>query len=325
MRRAMTGLMILAMTVGGVSPTFGAVGDVTTVATFDADAFELPEGVTIDKRGHIYVTMPFLAEGNVRRVDLDGTDHPVADLPTGGGFGPLGLTVDGPGNLYVGVVTTDPATQGVYRVTPDGASQRLPGSGAIAFANDVTFGDRGTLYVADSTGNIWRIPNGGATELWLAHDLLEGNGSAGFGFPVGANGIAYRHRTVYVTNTEQGSIVAVPVRSDGSAGTPTIVAQSAALGGADGVELDVLGNLYVNVIARSEIVRVAPDGSSIDTVADGDDGFDFPSTSAFGTGGGERTTLYTVNFSIGPLFGGTRTWGPALLAIDTGAVGLPQP
>jgi hypothetical protein len=42
-------------------------------------------------------------------------------------------------------------------------------------------------------------------------------------------------------------------------------------------------------------------------------------------GRADRSTLYTVNFSVGPFFGGTRTFGPAVLAVDTGALGLPQP
>ena len=64
-------------------------------------------------------------QGNVRRVHSDGTNHVVATLPTGGGFGPLGLTADAPGNLYVAVTTSDPATQGVYRVARNGATARL--------------------------------------------------------------------------------------------------------------------------------------------------------------------------------------------------------
>jgi sugar lactone lactonase YvrE len=322
-------LAAVTVTAFGVAPVGAApgpvVGGVKTVRAYNAapDSLELPEGVAVDKRGAVYVTFPFL--GELRRVDRNGTEHLVATLPTGGGFGPLGLTPDAPGNLYVGVVTTSAATQGVYRVTPEGMSARLPGTEAIAFANDVTFGDRGTLYVADSVGKVWRIPKGGSAELFLESPLLVGNGSLGLGFPVGANGITYRHGTLYVTVTEQSSIVAIPVRPDGSAGEPSMLVQDPALFGADGVELDVHGNLFVSVIAQSTLVHVASDTLAITTLLDGSDGLDFPSTAAFGTGGGERRTLYAVNFSVGPFFGGNRTAGPRLLAIKTNATGLPQP
>jgi sugar lactone lactonase YvrE len=214
----------------------------------------------------------------------------------------------------------------VYRVTPSGDASRLPGTEAIGFANGVAFGDRGTLYVTDSmVGKVWRIPKGGTAEEWVQSSLLEGDDSAPLPFPIGANGITYRHRTVYVTNTELGSIVAIPVTPGGSAGTPEVLIQSPALGGADGVALDVRGNLHVAVIAQSTIVKVAPDGSSLEVLADGDDDLDYVSSVAFGSGHGERRTLYAVNFSVGPLFGDVRTSGPRLLAVEAGVPGLPQP
>ena len=300
------------------------VGSVTTLRSYDADAGELPEGLAVDKRGAIYLTMPFI--GELRRVAPDGSETVVAQLPIGNGPGALGLAVSAPGDLYAGVATSDPATQGVYRVTPDGVVSRVPGSEAIDFANGLAFGDRGTLYVTDSiAGEVWRIPRDGPAELWVADPLLEGDGSAPLPFPVGANGIAYHHRTVYVTNTELGSIVAIPVLPDGTADEPRLVVQDAALGGADGVAIDVHGNLYVAVIAQSTIVRVTPDGSTIDVLADSADHLDYPSSVAFGSGRGARTTLYAVNFSAGPIFGDVRTWGPRLLAVEAGVPGLPQP
>jgi sugar lactone lactonase YvrE len=268
----------------------------------------------VDKRGHIYVSMTFL--GELRRIDRDGSEHLVATLPTGNGFGPLGLAVDARGTVYAGVGTLDPATQGVYRVTADGVATRLPGTSAIGFANGLAFDHRGTLYVADSmNGLIWRVPQGGAAEVWLDTPLLHGDGSGPLPFPLGANGIVYRHGTLYVTNTELGSIVAVPVRPDGSPGEAVVLAQGPALAGADGITADGHGNLYVAVIAQSTILRVAPDGSSITTVADASDGIDYASSLTFGTSHGDRKTLFVVNFSVGPFFGDVRTWGPALLAI----------
>lgn len=81
---------------------------VETLLTFDPDVDELPEGVAVDKRGQIYISFPFT--GELRRLDPDGSQHLVATLPIGGGFGPLGLAVDPPGNVFVAVVTFDPAT-----------------------------------------------------------------------------------------------------------------------------------------------------------------------------------------------------------------------
>ena len=40
----------------------------------------------------------------------------------------------------------------------------------------------------------------------------------------GANGIAYRRGAVYVTSYGQGTIVRIPIRADGSAGSAEVVA-----------------------------------------------------------------------------------------------------
>ena len=129
-----------------------ATGEVQTLRTYDPDAGELPEGIAIDKRGRIYLSMAPL--GELRRIDTDGSEHVVAQLPVGGGNGALGLAVDAPGNVYVAVHTNDPATQGVYRVTPAGDVSRLPGSEQIGFANGVAFGDGDLL---DASGDLARL------------------------------------------------------------------------------------------------------------------------------------------------------------------------
>jgi len=300
-------------------------GGVKTLRTFDPNAGQNPENLAVDKQGRIYIAFPFT--GELRREDPDGSEHVVAHLPTENGFGPLGVAIDAPGTVYVDDVTFDASTQGVYRVDPSsGEFQRIPGTEAIQLANGITFDDRGTLYVTDSiAGSVWRIPKGGSAELWVQDELLAGDNSGPLPFPIGANGIAYRHRTMYVNNSEKGSIVSIPVAADGSAGTPNVLAQDPALGGADGLAMDVHGNLYVAALPQSSIVRVSPDGSSITQIASGNDGLDFASGVAFGNGKGDRTTLYIVNFSVGPLFGAPRTFGPALLAMDVGVPGLPQP
>jgi sugar lactone lactonase YvrE len=228
--------------------------------------------------------------------------------------------------VYVAVTTGDPATSGVYRVARDGSTMRLPGTEAIAFPNSLAFGKRGTLYVTDSAaGAVWRIPRGGAAELWLQDPLLVGDGSAPLPFPIGANGIAYRGGVVYVANTELGHIVAIRVGKDDSPLSPQVIAQDPALTGADGLALDVHGRLYVAVAGQSTIVRLDPDGSNLTTIATADDGIDLASNLAFGTAKGQRKTLFAVNFALGPMFGFPQGAGPALLAIDAGVRGQPLP
>lgn len=140
----------------------------------------------------------------------------------------------------------------------------------------------------------------------------------------GANGIAYRHGTLFVSNTEKASIVTIPIAQDGTAGKPTVLVQDPALSGPDGIAFDVHGRVYVAVISQSALKRVDRDGS-IHVIADADDGLDWPSSVAFGTGKGERRSMYAVNFAIGENFGSSEGAGPALLKIAVDAPGMPLP
>ena len=111
---------------------------------------------------------------------------------------------------------------------------------------------------------------------------------------------------------------------DGSLGVPTTIASGAALGGADGVALDVRGRIYVAVIGQSAIVRVDHKGR-IRPVADADDGLDWVSSLAFDTRPGHRRTMYAVNFAIGTQFGNPPGHGPALLTVPVGIPGMLLP
>jgi sugar lactone lactonase YvrE len=292
-----------------------ATNHVRTVVSFDLAAGEFPEGVAVDKRGNIFVSL-IAPVSEIRKVRPDGTQTLLTDLPTTG-IGPLGLAVDANGNVYVGLVSFDPATEGVYRVSPDGTAARLPGTGAIGFANGLAFDDRGTLYVTDSTaGAVWRVPRRGTAELWIQSPLLEGTGVFGTGFPIGANGIAYHRGSVVVANSEQATLVRIPVRPGSDAGVPSVIAADQTLFGADGLALGANGDVYVAVITSSTIVRVRE--GSIVTVADAADGINQASSIAFGNGQVGATTLYAANFDF-------FSPAPELLAIAVGVPGQLMP
>jgi sugar lactone lactonase YvrE len=292
--------------------------EIETIVSFDAGAGELPEGVAVDRRGNIYVSL-IAPVSEIRKVTPDGEQSTLVDLELGGN-GPLGLAVDARGTVYAAAATFDPATQGVYRITADGSATRLPGTGSIAFANGLTFDQRGNLYVTDSTaGAVWRIPPGGSAELWIQDPLLEGTGAFGLGIPIGANGITFRTpNEIVVGNTEQGTLVSVPILPDGSAGEPVVIAEDPAIFGVDGLAVDVHGTVYAAVIAQSTIVRV--EGDSIETLASAADGINQASSIAFGQGIRDRKSLFGVNFGI---FSPAPT--PSLFRLPVGVPGAPQP
>jgi streptogramin lyase len=283
-----------------------AAVDIEVVIDYDPAASEQPEGLAVDKHGNVFLSLAPL--GEIRKVERDGSESTLATipLPPGAFPGVLGLEFDGRGSLYAAVSAGDPAVTGVYKIKRDGSFFRLPGTEAIAFPNDLTFDKRGNIYVTDTTaGAVWRISRrGGSAELWFQSPLLEGDGSAGVGINIGANGIAYRHNALVVANSEGARLLHIPIERDGSAGDASVLAEDPTLYGADGIVFDGDGNLWVAVIVQSTIVRVLRNGE-IETIATAADGLDFPSSVAFG----KNDEVWAVNFAIGPPGGP----GPALL------------
>jgi sugar lactone lactonase YvrE len=292
--------------------------EIETLVTFDVDAGEAPEGIAVDHRGNIFVSLT-APVSEIRKIAPNGEATTLVDLGLGG-FGPLGLAVDGPGNLYVAAATFDPATQGVWRVTPDGTATRLPGTGAIAFPNGLAFDQRGTLYVADSTGAVWRIPRGGEAEVWSDDALLVGDGSAGADVPIGANGITYRNRTreIVVGNTDLATLVSIPILPNGSAGEAEVIVEDPAILGVDGLTVDARGTIYACVIAQSTVVRIH--GDDVEVLADADDGITSASSIVFGQGPRDHKSLYGVNFGIF-----SPAPNPSVFRLPVGVPGAPQP
>lgn len=295
----------------------GAAIQIDVVVDYNPAAGELTEGVAVDKRGDVFVSVTPL--GQIRKYEPDGSEIMRVQLvPPGSGIGLAGLAVDAPGSLYVAAITFSQATQGVYKVSRDGSFTRLPGTGAIGFANGVTLDKRGNVYVTDTArGAVWRVPaDGGTAHVWFESPLIQGTGAFQFGFPLGANGIAYRQNEVVVGNTEGARLVRIAIEPDGSAGSVSVLAESPALLGVDGIAFDVHGNVWAAVIAQSTIVRVSPSGV-VTTVATAADGLDWASSIAFGKNG----DLWAVNYAIGPPGGP----GPALLRLAVEVKGQPVP
>jgi sugar lactone lactonase YvrE len=316
-----------------------------------------PRGVAVDKVGYVYVSV-----GEVR---ADGEHIVIWKFTPAGkklpspyaeiGLGTIGgLAVTSNGDLYVAMAAG--ADRGVWRVDREGQKELLPNSNKIFFANGLAFDDLGTLYVTESVsisptgfgpGGIWRIPRGEEAELCLRDDLLAGTGALKQPVPIGANGIGYFHGNLYVTNTEKGTVLRIPVCRDGSVGVPEVwkmledVPESPLAGAplpvaGDGLVFDVHGNVYVAVLTRSAVVRINPHTLSQETVAvftgmspagpPPDAPLDFPASLVFGTGKGERTNLFVTNLGLGSKFvpQPPLPWaGPGLVKIDAGFPGQP--
>ena len=296
-------------------------GTVEPIIKFDAAARRQSEGLAVDESGDAYVSFPFL--GQIVRIRDGATKFDdVGSVPVeANDFGTLGVAIDGDDIL---VAVQSAKSGGVWRFPKSGGNgERIAGSETIGFPNDLAVAENGDIYVASSVepkddkganqGGVWRISDG-KVEKWLVSPALGGTGTSGLPVPVGANGIAVRGDTVYVANTEQGQIVTIAIGEDGDAGEPAVLVKDAQLNGSDGITFDDAGNIFVAVIAQSQIARVDEGDNAVTLVAKDTDGLDFPSTVKFGAGETEGDLL-ALNFAIGELLGAKTVEGPALVRI----------
>lgn len=324
----------------------GPVADFPSRIAFNPD--ESPEGVAVDKVGNVYVSVligsdPDFQYDEIWKFTPTGEKSVLVQFPSAGR---VGLAVDAIGNVYLARVGPD---AGVYVVDRDGDAVLLPGTEQINYADGLALDQRGNLYITDlvsldsqgctgvyGPGGIYRFPKGGTeAELWLRHELLTGYCVGLLGYPAGANGIQFYSGDLYVINTDKGNIVRIPVRPDGSPGEPTVWATLKPVPDsplpfpvmADGFAFDVHGNAYVAVVSIGAIVRIhANDTERQDTIAVYPfSPLDTPTSIAFGTGKGGRTSIFVTNMGWMSTFGVPYAPGTSLMKIDVGIPGLPLP
>lgn len=311
---------LLIGNVGCVADDGRGAREPSVLVAFDAAARQFPEGVAVDAAGDVYASLAPLGRlvritAETNRLDTVGA---IAGLVEGD-LGLLGVTVGPHGDVYGAVASHNRDANGVWRFGSHAEIERVAGTEAIAFPNAVVF-EGTTLYVTDTVGPdgkgaVWSVPQGGSAALWAQSDLLAGDGSGGFGIPVGPNGIAVHDRTVFVGLTERAAIAAIPILEGGSPGDVSIAVDlktRSADGGpiaVDGIAIDAGGTMYVAAPVLHAIYTVSTHGAGVATFATAADGLDAPANVALGNG-----TAYVSNFSaaLGDVSNGK---GPAIIRL----------
>ena len=313
MRRLVTALVLLLPLAAAPRPPGGgeARGHLSPfVANFgpslEADCFQ-PEGIAVDPHGFVYASaFSFSPVANVCILDPGG--RVVGKIPVAAG--PAGV-VALLGMLFVpgeGLFVADFADGGAHcgrllRIDHRGDVHLV--TDGFAAPNAIAVDRRGNLYVSDSfDGTVTRVrPDGSGRTTWAADLALTTKGSP----PFGANGLAFdaRERHLYVANTGDSNVLRIPVRHDGSAGAVQVWAHGAdldtrtggsqSLHGADGIQFDVEGNLWVCANQANEIQVLSPGGELVARYrSSGADALDFPASLVF-----HGRALYLTNLSLG--------------------------
>ncbi len=239
MKRRLTlmlaGVLLLALLVAGAAAaapartcTFGP----SLVATFAAgDYGSFAEGMAADSHGRLFVSLTTWGvdtnTGQIWRVRPGAAPDLVGSLDLTPNGMMTGVAVDAADHVFVAVVG------GGAPSTIDSAVFALDGHGKLtevvkmqdgSFPNGLAF-HGGLAYITDSvTGCIWRTRVGGRLAEpktpWL-QDALLAPGDDG----LGANGIAFRGDDLFVSVSDSGRIVRVPVRRDGMPGASRVVCE----------------------------------------------------------------------------------------------------
>lgn len=304
-----------------ISPAMAEGSQVQVVESYDPAQMQFAENLAVDYKGNIYVSLG----SEIAKLTPDG-QQTLTKLSISGFAQAIAL--DAQGRVYFGVLspTPNPDTEGVWVIPPDGGTPyrafTLPPGGRL---NGLTFDSQGNMYIADPiNGVIYKVPNGSTqATVWLDSPLLKpipGKfivSPGGPTFPaLGANGIKVYKDAVWVSNTVQQIITQIPLKSDGSAGTPQVRFTNIM---SDDFAFDVAGNLYTATDADNEIVKFSPDGTRT-VIAGPQDGILGSSAVAFGRLPGDRNTLYITDISIF-----TTDKHPALLKTQVSLPGYPVP
>jgi sugar lactone lactonase YvrE len=297
---------------GSVSSSSSSGGVVApqlkVVAQFAPLAAELPDGLAITPDGRT-AYVGFVQTGKIVKVSLpDGKVTPFSSLsPAPGGY-LLGLILDTNGDLFAAMAGTLP---GVHKINKDTGDATLFVSDLLlTFPNGFGFMADGSLLVTDSSqGKIFKIDvKSKQLTPWVSHPLLLGDplqnkcAEGTPAFAVGVNGITSIGDQVYVTNSDNAKIIQIPIKFDGTAGTPTELLTSdatscAPLKGADGLTADEEGNLYLVGSTVNSLLRLPKGSTTVEKLIDSDGQLEFPTTVVLSKLDGKRYA-YITNFAI---------------------------
>jgi sugar lactone lactonase YvrE len=290
-RAAIAVLIAPTVTAAGATSAFAAtsrggdarpvITDVRTVARFDFTAGGQPESVTINPDGSLTVSLLGILTGQPPQLVRISPSGQRTVLVTGLAGEAISGNVRGHnGTVYYNMFSADPSRSGIWRLLPGGSPERIGALPAGQFLNGLTMtADGRTLYATDSlAGTIWTVPTGGGpVSAWLVDPALAPTQSAPGHF--GANGVESHDGAVWVSNSDRGTLLRVPVTATGAPGPVEVISDT--LAGIDDFEFPSARSdvALVALNGQNEIAVVYPDGRTKIALTAAD-GLDSPTDTA---------------------------------------------
>ncbi len=262
-----------------------------------------PEGVAVDPQGNVYASSFAFAPtawicvldrfgGLTGRIGVAAGPAGIASL--------LGMLFVPSEGLYV--VDFADGVKGHGRLllvdVATGATQVL--ASVFSAPNAIARDEHKRIYVSDSfEGRIYRVDRDrGEVVVWAESPLLTTTGQP----PFGANGLAFdrARRFLYVANTGDSAVLRIPVLPSGAAGPVETFArggqQTGFLWGADGIQFDVRGNLWVCANQANRVQVLSPAGDLLATLPPAGEPtpLDFPASLVF-----RGRELFVTSLSLG--------------------------
>ncbi len=287
-------------TVAGTGPR-GFSGDDGLAVSAQLDT---PNGVAVDSSGNLYIADTY--NHRIRRVDhvtekistVAGTGTPGFSGDNGPAASaelnrPLGVAVDGSGNLYIADAVNNrirkvDTTGNISTIAGDGtqgfSGDNGPAAGAcLSFPSGVTVDANGSLYIADTFNNCIRRVD----HITKNISTMAGDGTQGFSGDNGPAASAKLNRplgvaadgssNLYIADTVNNRIRKVDatgnistVAGDGTKGFSgdNGPAANAQLDYPDGVAVDGSGSLYIAESNNVRVRMVAPASYTIAPISD---------------------------------------------------------
>ncbi len=274
---------------GAVEAVTAPVSHPRIVAHFSLSAGQTPEDIALEPDAAVDVS--FAKADQVARVTRGGQVDVLGQLPASGSCPVIGFPVSagiaraGNGTIYV-IDCTGNADTGVWRLRDGSAPVQIAQLPTNSFPNDMALdGQTGDLYITDSLlGVVWKVPTrGGGPSVWATGPALQRSSF------FGANGIAVHDHAVWVSNSDQGTIVKIPIRADGSAGTiqPMVTGLT---GGVDNFTVLGSGDTILATLDQSSQVILIRPASRPQVVLSAMDGLSNPTDIAV-----RHDTIYVTN------------------------------